>query len=229
MANKGPNNGMAIEDYGLVRVQKPCDLDELVIMSAFLDKPTFDWRSYGILLPQIRRGDIEEGLEINTYAISLSEQAYVTIFVKLTSGEEIGSRRLIEMQYRDMIVDNVRAAGGDMGQLRFLGVVMILNEAARASIRRVFNSVGKNFWSRGTVEVTPGDNPREFRECLMNNPFARGQQMMMKRWAGETGGAFIESFVFVSEGYDGPPGDEIEAPYGQPRLHMITRLARPTR
>lgn len=226
MANKGPNNGMAIEDYGLLRVQNPCDLDALVIMSAFLDNLPFDWQSYGILLPQSRRGDVETGLQVNTYAISLSEQAYVTTFVKLTETEEIGSRRLTEMQYRDMVVDNVRAAGGDMSQLRFLGVVMILNETARASIRRVFASVGKNYWSRGTVEVTPADNPREFKECLMNNPFARGQQSMIKRRAGDIGDAFIESFIFVSEGYDRRPGDDTDSPYGQPRLHMVTRLAR---
>ena len=223
------NKNKSIENYGLHRVEVACHVDEVAFMAPFLQRFPLDWECYAILLPQSLKGDIETGLQINTYTTSISENAYATLYVKLTKDEAIGSERLTEMNYRDMVVDNVRASGGDMRKIKVLGVGMILNDASRASIKRVFDALGKDILSRGNVVVTPEDNPQEFLECVTNNPFARGQQSMLKHRAADTGNAFIERFILMSDGYDCPTGHQDAIPYGEPRLNMVTVLGRNTK
>ncbi|RYP70459.1 hypothetical protein DL769_004948 [Monosporascus sp. CRB-8-3] len=224
-----------VEDYGLRRGPFPLDPNDLNYMEPYLGQEPYNWQSYMILPLQTdeeTKGseddvDEKEDLGLNWYAISLSHEAYSTMYVKLTNGDQIGAERLTEMQYRDMVIDNVRAAGGDMRAIRFLGTWSIQHRPARAAIAEAFRRAGRDILARGVVEVTPEDGPA-FLECVRNNPFARGQQALLERHAQETGGAFVERFVFVSEGYDAPPGSSAEIPPYEPRLHMVTELGRPS-
>ncbi|RYP32146.1 hypothetical protein DL767_005382 [Monosporascus sp. MG133] len=224
-----------VEDYGLRREPLPLDPNDLNYMEPYLGPGPYNWQSYVILPPQRDEettgreddeGD-EEDPGLNWYAISPPHEAYSTMYVKLTSGDQIGAERLTEMQYRDMVIDNVRAAGADMRAIRFLGTWSIQNRPARTAITEVFRRAGRDVLARGVVEVTPEDGPA-FLECIRNNLFARGQQALLERHAQETGGAFVERFVFVSEGYDAPPGSNAEIPPYEPRLHMVTELGRPS-
>ncbi|RYP36500.1 hypothetical protein DL768_010933 [Monosporascus sp. mg162] len=231
-----PDERKTVSDYGLRREPFPLGPDDLNYMEPYLGLGPYNWQSYMILPLQTdedatEREDDEddEGEDpgLNWYAISLSHEAYSTMYVKLTNGDQIGAQRLTEMQYRDMVIDNVRAAGADMRAIRFLGTWSIQNLPARTAIAEVFRRVGRDILARGVVEVTREDGPA-FLECVRNNPFARGQQALLERHAQETGGAFVERFVFVSEGYDAPPGGNAEIPPYEPRLHMVTELSRPS-
>ncbi|RYP71510.1 hypothetical protein DL771_004765 [Monosporascus sp. 5C6A] len=224
-----------VEDYGLRREPLPLDPNHLNYMEPYLGQGPYNWQSYVILPPQTDKEttereddeDNEEDPGLNWYAISLSHKAYSTMYVKLTNGDQVGAQRLTEMQYRDMVIDNVRAAGSDMRAIRFLGIWSIQNRPARTAITEVFRRAGRDVLARGAVDVTPADGPA-FLECVRNNPFARGQQALLERHAQETGGAFVERFVFVSEGYDAPPGGNTEIPPYEPRLHIVTELGRPS-
>ncbi|RYP06722.1 hypothetical protein DL764_002974 [Monosporascus ibericus] len=225
-----------VKDYGLRREPFPLDPNDISYMEPYLSPGPYDWQSYMILLPQRDEettereqdeDDEEEDPGLNWYVISLSHEAYSTMYVKLTNSDQIGAQRLAEMLYRDMIIDNVGAAGADMRPIRFLGTWSIQNRPARTAITEVFQRAGRDLLARGVVEVTPEDGP-VFLECVQNNPLARGQQAILERHPQETGGAFVERFVFVSEGYDAPLGGSTENPPYEPRLHMVTELGQPS-
>ncbi|RYP78130.1 hypothetical protein DL770_006920 [Monosporascus sp. CRB-9-2] len=225
-----------VKDYGLRREPFPLGPNDVSYMEPYLGPGPYNWQSYVILPPQTDEettemeddeDDDEEDLGLNWYAISLSHEAYSTMYVKLTNGDQVGAQRLTEMQYRDMVIDNVRAAGGDMRAIRFMGTWSIQNLPARTAITEVFRRAGRDVLAHGVVEVTPENGPA-FLECVRSNPFARGQQALLERHAQETGGAFVERFVFVSEGYDVPPGGNAKIPPYEPRLHMVTELGRPS-
>ncbi|RYO86837.1 hypothetical protein DL766_005665 [Monosporascus sp. MC13-8B] len=224
-----------VEDYGLRREPLPLDPNDLNYMEPYLGQGPYNWQSYVVLPPQTDEEttaredneDDEEDPGLNWYAISLSHDAYATMYVKLTNGDQIGAQRLTEMQYQDMVVDNVWAAGGDMRAIRLLGTWSVQNMPARTAITEAFRRVGRDILVRGVVEVTPEDGPA-FLECVRNNPFARGQQALLERHAQEASGAFVERFIFVSEGYDAPPSGNTGIPPYEPRLHMVTELGRPS-
>ncbi|KAI0133931.1 hypothetical protein BJ170DRAFT_729218 [Xylariales sp. AK1849] len=57
------------------------------------------------------------------------------------------------MRYRDMIVDNYQAAGGNLKTLQYLGTMSVLNELARDWITKEFEEQGKNPMIAGQVEM----------------------------------------------------------------------------
>ncbi len=158
------------------------------------------------------------GQYLSWYAVSRSRHAHVTLFVQLAVDEEKGARRLTEMRYRAMALDDVRATGGggrdSMRELQFLGISQIINRYAFNSIAEAFRRAGRSIMDDGAVEVTPdgADGGSLFRECLQRNPFARCQHGMLERYSAETGGAFIKRFIFISNNR---------------YVYMVTELGRP--
>ncbi len=221
---------MTIEDHRLHRVLMEYDEADVRFMEPYLGMGPYGWQGYEVeKRPGWQKAD---GIEtINTYTISLTHQAYVTMYINLAEGQKIDARRLISMRHRDMIADNLRAAGGDLRRLRFLGVGLILNRFARESIVRAFAGAGRDILDRGAVEITPGHQPELLRDCIRTNPFIRGQYQMF-HGAGadreETGGAFMKRIIFVSAGFDRPPG-HVGGPThkNEPQLYIVTELGRP--
>lgn len=162
---------------------------------------------------------------INFYSYSQSTNAYITHYIWLTENEEVASPRFTEMRYRDMIIDNIVAAGGRPEALRWLGVHNIINECATKSIEKLFDMNNMRTMETGVVILRPGDP--SFEECRASNPFLRGQGRLLEHSADPTGGAFIKQVMFISEGFY--PGATPTSSLGaaEPRLHMITEFDRP--
>lgn len=213
--SQSKNGRKTIEDYGLHRVPAA---NYSNVWASFIDldfdPSASDWKSYQILLPRENSSGAKDWKELTSYAVSLSQQAYVTFYASLAVGEDIGAPRLTQMRYHEMAADNIRAAGGDdaLKTVRWLCFWSIINAYAGDAIQEVFRRAGKDIADPGVVEVTPADGPG-FAACFEANPFTRGVHSFLRHYAGDTGGAFIKRFIFISE--------------GDPELHMITELGRP--
>ncbi|CAJ2507298.1 Uu.00g084840.m01.CDS01 [Anthostomella pinea] len=163
---------------------------------------------------------------LNTYATSPTSGAYLTLFVALTQGDQPNSPRLTSMRYRDMLAANHVAAGGSLRTLRLIGTASILNRPAREAISQVFRRAGRDWLVRERVEVYPSD--LGYAELAAMNPFMRGVLALLReRGQSEMCGAFVERFIFISEGYDAPPGSTGRVPRLEPPLHMVTVFGRP--
>ncbi|KAI0911736.1 hypothetical protein F4823DRAFT_271277 [Ustulina deusta] len=98
--------------------------------------------------------------------------SYVTTFVELTLGDEMSAERRTSMRYRDMMVDNYLAAGGDLKTWRCIGTNGISNEPTSFLIEECFLERGGDFTQPGSVEFLPNDE--EFASVTLGNPFTRG-------------------------------------------------------
>lgn len=219
-----------ISDFGLVRartVWEPKDtafIDPYLVHASMQSAPRSSpappipqWSTYKITLPQ--PGSTSHGTSrspnlLNGYAVSTSNNAYVTFCVQLTSLD--ASRRYTPMRYRDIIVDNYVSASSSscsssapLTQLRWLGVANILNTASRATFERIFQLSERDILSRGSVEISSSlqlrsDYPRhkEFRKLLLADPFTRGVVALLKHHSQALGRASVKRFIFLSEGFD---------------------------
>lgn len=217
----GASNYETIGDHGLKRIRAPFDQDNVAFIEPYLSPAPYNWRSFEILAPE------QDNLSLNEYTVSQSHKAYVTTWVRLTESEEIGSQRLSNIRYRDMVLDNLKTANCDLKTVQFLGIGLISNLSARASIKSMFADFGRHIKDEGSVLVTP-DHQGLFLRCLKENVFARGQEHMFGgRALAETNGAFIKSFRFISHGRT--PGDDTEDPEDtRVELHMVTEIGRLT-
>lgn len=229
--SKGSENGRkTVEHYGLRRVPEELDPMDVEFAEKYIGPLADDWEAHAVELPRnssSSRSNPEEWDNLHSYALSLSQQAYMISFATLTKGEHLGAERLTEMRFREMIIDNVRAAAGRMNdangdttgripKMRWIGSRLVIHEGAADSIRAVFEHAGTDVLDRGVVEVTPADG-RRFSACFDGNPLARSVRSLTQHHAAETGGAFIRRFVFIAEGNE----------FGQPRLHMLVELGWP--
>ncbi|KAI0019867.1 hypothetical protein F4780DRAFT_744424 [Xylariomycetidae sp. FL0641] len=131
-----------VQDFGLIRTQKyqAFNIDTEFMNPWLGPKPHKFWKF------EIRRPLLPEEIRVvdyalmNTYAVSVTERAYVTNFVALQSDDAIGSRRYTEMRYRDMFVDNYRAAGGNLKTLQWIGTQEVINVPTRTMIFEAFRS-----------------------------------------------------------------------------------------
>ena len=204
-----------IEDYGLVRLGTEPNSDLCRFIEPYLGGGPFNWESSKITLP----GHEDH---LNWYSMSKSHDAYVTLCVGLTDGDERGDPRLTDMRYRDMTIDNIVASGGEgaLSSLRFLATRSIFNQSARDTIESCFRARGLDFMKPGSLEVKPGDEC--YSKCVKVNPFARGHRCMLRHCSDATDCALIKRLIFVNEGID----PRVPS-FMNPTLHMICELERP--
>ncbi|CAJ2502029.1 Uu.00g048820.m01.CDS01 [Anthostomella pinea] len=222
-----------IEDHRLLRRPHSDPSIDLEFIEPYLLGPKpHNWQCNTINAPPPDNHHQERLL--NSYAVSLSEGAYVTICVALTDGDQPGAPRFTEMLYRDMTADNYRAAVAagnhlDLQTLRFLGVKHVTHQKTRNVIEYIFTHAGMDWLSRGSrVEVTPQARDLDFELLMLSNPFTRGQVSLLRHYnySRKTGGsAYVKRVIFISEGYDGPAEGRSR---WQPMVHIVTELGRPS-
>ncbi|KAI3327936.1 hypothetical protein HD806DRAFT_343344 [Xylariaceae sp. AK1471] len=216
--NTGPTQRKTIQSYGLTREVSTLEPGDVAFMKRYTD-PNGDpgyfesWAPYKV-------SDSIDGL--NWYAISNSLNAYVTLAIQLTSGEEIGDPRLTPMRYRDMMVDNILAAGGDLKTLRYIGTHGIINATTRDAARDAFREADRDLANPGSVEIL--SDYEGFAEATMCNPFTRGIQHILWEYKTSMGDARIKRFIFISEGLK---SGEYTMTDFKPTLHLVTELWRP--
>ncbi|KAI8634331.1 hypothetical protein F5Y19DRAFT_208727 [Xylariaceae sp. FL1651] len=214
--NKGSSQRTTIEQHGLMRQSVPHYAQDTSFMERFID--TGSHAKYNTSWSTFRINDVK-GEMLNWYAVSPSLQAYVTMCVGLVNGDQVDDERITLMRYRDMIVDNYLAAGGNLETLRYIGTKSIINEPSRLAIENIHSQAGEDFSRAGVVEFLPRE-----KEFLDTDPFARGIQSLVLHYANDTGGARVKRFIFISEGLKlGMTSPDLF----NPSLHMVVELCRP--
>ncbi|KAI1825434.1 hypothetical protein F4861DRAFT_199754 [Xylaria intraflava] len=214
--NPRPTGRQTIGDYSLVRRTSYFSYLTVDFMSRYVDPDGSAKDSWvGFAVEDTRY------LNLNTYAVSPQLNAYVTMSVFLTYGDDIGDRRITPMRYRDMMVDNYLAAGGDLKTWRYIGVHSIVHNPTVKLIEKSFRETRGGILEASTMEYTP-DTPG-FQDVAYLNPFTRGIMNLLQQYKEETGRAKVKRFIFVSMGL---PQNGVGWDLG-PELHMLVELCRP--
>lgn len=135
---------------------------------------------------------------LNAYAYSKAFNVYITMLINLTDGEKIGARRYTAMRHRDMIIDNILDAGGDLKKLQYFGVHCIVNETTQKQVAELFGVAKMSLDKPGIIELTP--DTAGFAKEILRNPFTRGVLGLLREYEKETGNAKIKRVIFVSLG-----------------------------
>ncbi|KAI0868363.1 hypothetical protein GGS24DRAFT_217713 [Hypoxylon argillaceum] len=219
MGNPGkwPALRQTISDFNLVRdidkyATREVDFIEPYIEAISKGTSRASWAGYSVSDPD---------RELCYYIVSTSLKAYVTEAVFLTEGDEIDAERITLMRYRDMIVDNYLAAGGDLSTLRYIATKGIVNITTRGAFMLCFIKAGTDFTRAGTVEFLPTD--AGFDSAIMSNPFTRGIQALLRQYEKEMGGAKIKKFIFISMGLSPTGAMTVNSPV----LHLVVEVCRP--
>ncbi|KAI1433234.1 hypothetical protein GGR50DRAFT_519166 [Xylaria sp. CBS 124048] len=127
----------------------------------------------------------------------------------------IGDERITPMRYRDIMVDNYLAAGGDLKTWRYIGVKGIINAPTITLIEQTFKQTGGDMFEAGSAEFLPSVDG--FLKTAHSSPFTRGVLRLLEEYKEETGHAKIKRFVFTSTGCGGTNAE----------LHIMIELCRP--
>ncbi|KAI0147406.1 hypothetical protein GGR57DRAFT_477262 [Xylariaceae sp. FL1272] len=212
-----------IGDFGLVRTYLPPRMQDVAFLKDHLGEGMSDI--------ELRDHFDESGVisDLGTpgrpyawYAYSEHLNAYVTFYANTTVSWKLDSRRHTAMRYRDMIIDNIRSAGGDLKGLRWSIVKDVGNRAARAAIHEHFERAGKDWVTKCNVESYPSDG--DWEELAARNPFTRCTEGLLREYAEQMGYTRITRVIFVSEGRRPPDSRQ----YGNPTVHMLIELHRPS-
>ncbi|GAP83700.2 hypothetical protein SAMD00023353_0500930 [Rosellinia necatrix] len=159
---------------------------------------------------------------LSWYGVAPSLNAYITFEVFLTKEEQIGAERTTSMRYRDMMVDNYLAGGGDLKTWKYIGVERIVHRGTRIMIEGYFHQDSNLFSAGGALELRPSDS--EFACMALKNPFTRGIQRLLREYESEVANARIRRVIFISMGV---VNDFSLHPESNPMLNMVVELCRP--
>ncbi|KAI2642154.1 hypothetical protein GGS21DRAFT_487011 [Xylaria nigripes] len=209
-----------VAQYGLTRKADRSFDDTLVdFMDPYVDaseEARKSWRSFRICDPY---GEIVE--ELDTYAVSPRLRAYVTLSVFLSMGTGTNAKRLSPMRHREMMVDNYRAAGGDLKTWRYIGVMEIVNEETVAVIAEAFKNAGSHVNHAGSVECEP--KSEFYLQVIHRSPFTQGVLNLLRDYKEEMGHAKIKKVIFITVGLQ--LMDTFF--HTRPEVHMVIELCRP--
>ncbi|KAI0106353.1 hypothetical protein F4776DRAFT_675424 [Hypoxylon sp. NC0597] len=163
------------------------------------------------------------GRKISEYTVSVANRTYI---ISAINTQEIPPPR---MKHRDIIVDNYRAAGGDLATLQKIGISFITNPAAFKCIEDAFATRGESFPNIGwrVIELYVGislhiqsseHNSPGWLELTTENPFLTGQRKMLHEYRDEFDGARIGSVTVAV--HEKPDFINMHV------LYMVTHLTR---
>ncbi|KAI0024444.1 hypothetical protein F4780DRAFT_775828 [Xylariomycetidae sp. FL0641] len=218
----------SIQEYGLERVPLKLDSKEPAFMQPFLNARGLanEWQSFEVVDPRDRAAT-----ELVKYGVCARAGAYVTYACQLNRGSAgtvgVGVARFVAMRYRDMVPANYHAAGGNLRELRWLGIKMIVDPGVRAEIARVFAARGQTINRKGAVALRPDEDDPLFAQVTKNIVYLQSQLEMVRAHADRTGDAYVKRIVFLSRGVGGVATDVPPSTFW-PQLHIVTELARPS-
>ncbi|KAI0122091.1 hypothetical protein F4814DRAFT_446034 [Daldinia grandis] len=168
------SHGKSIDQYCLTRVPSndgPIWLEEIMgCMDIDSATDTHPWETLFIKCG---------ALTVTSYSISIPNRAYVTHSVTM------GNMQEPRMKHRDMIVDNYKAAGGDLATLKRIGVCIVTNLSAY-----------------DCIEAAEPNNPG-WPELVNGNPFLEGQLKMLREYSKEFNSARIKKVTVSANGKSG--------------------------
>ncbi|KAI1483742.1 hypothetical protein F4774DRAFT_425452 [Daldinia eschscholtzii] len=161
-------------------------------------------------------------LRVTEYNISLPNFAYIFNTVNMQCMPPP------RMKHRDLIVDNYRAAGGDLATLRRIGATFIANMAVYECIQLAFAVRGEAFPDTNHIVIdlsrppplkcSSEPNSHGWYELTTGNPFIIGQQKMLDEYRDEFKNARIEKVTVAAH--------EKSQMFNVHLLFMVTHLAR---
>ncbi|KAI1659374.1 hypothetical protein F4813DRAFT_387486 [Daldinia decipiens] len=156
---------------------------------------------------------------VMSYSVSLPNFAYVTHSVNMSIMPPP------RMKHRDMIVDNYKAAGGDLATFQRICVGFITNSSAYNCVESAFAARGLQFPDReslhgpsGTLRRSSEPNSTGWAELVHGNPFLEGQQKMLREYSREFNNARIKKVTIAV--------DEEPGMIDMNLLFMVTHLTR---
>ncbi|KAI1454608.1 hypothetical protein F4805DRAFT_477337 [Annulohypoxylon moriforme] len=138
--------------------------------------------------------------KISEYTVSLVNNAYVVSHINT---QTLPSPK---MKHRDIILDNWKAAGGELASLQKIAVTFITNNEAYVCIESAFGVRGIPLPDFGWVVVDlyvqkksrlDHDSPG-WRELITGNPFLEGQQKMLRENKHQMNRAKIEKVTIAA-------------------------------
>lgn len=192
--------------------------DCVEFMAPFLAVPG-EWKAYEVRGPSGADG---EDMQLNYYAINVEAGAYCTFITEIQDEEQEESKCSVQMKYRDMIIDNVAAAGGDLAKMQAIGTRSILNEAARDMIDETFKLNKKDPTKQGSIRLASSE--AKFNDCATVQPFASGHNCLVNKCGQNIGFAKTSAFVVFSGGLT---PEEKENGIDSPAYHLVTLLETP--
>ncbi|KAK6953359.1 hypothetical protein Daesc_005662 [Daldinia eschscholtzii] len=201
-------HGRSIHEFGLTR----CDFDEppmwlydiMEYMGAEEPIERSSWQSLQVKWRHLR---------VTEYNISLPNFAYVFNTVNMQCMPPP------RMKHRDLIVDNYRAAGGDLATLRRIGATFIANMEVYECIELAFAVRGEAFPDTNHIVIDLYKRlAHGWYELTTGNPFIIGQQKMLHEYKSEFNNARIEKVTVAAH--------ERSEMFNVHLLFMVTHLTR---
>ncbi|KAI1412713.1 hypothetical protein F5Y13DRAFT_189914 [Hypoxylon sp. FL1857] len=173
-----PSHGASIREYHLTRCPAESEPPWVELMMDWMEAEHTDkqhWTDFDLRWGERRIGE---------YTVSVINQAYIVTTINL---QVLPPPRI---KHRDVLVDNYKAAGGDLATLQRIGVSFITNPAAFDCIQDAFAVRGESFPEVGWRVIDLRNSPG-WLELITSNPFLDGQQKMLYEYRNEFNGARI--------------------------------------
>ncbi|KAI8956562.1 hypothetical protein F5Y11DRAFT_361615 [Daldinia sp. FL1419] len=193
------SHGRHVVDYHLRRNsvgEEPLYLDEMLDLMA-VEEPVdaASWDHFNLTWGYRK---------VSLYSVSLPNLTYIVHSIN------VNYMAPPRMKHRDMIVDNYKAAGGDLATLKRIGVSFITNQSAYDCVYDAFTARGIRMPEKGSSNVgsvvelvrnrlfliTP--NSCGWKDLVVENPFIVGQRKMLLEYAREFNNARIEKVTVAA-------------------------------
>lgn len=204
-----------VEECGMKRTPTIFSPDMVEFMTPYLAVPG-KWRAYEI------RGSKRSGhdnTQFNHYALNIEAGAYCTLSLK--SHKKDYPKDLKKTDYRDMIIDNYAAAGGDPTEMKILGTRNISNSSARTTMEEIFKSMQQDPLKPDSIRLDA--NEASIKACAILEPYTKDHSCLDNNCGQHLGFAEPTAFIAFSEALQ--PEETQDNTHG-PAYHVIALLGR---
>lgn len=174
------------------------------------------WRAYEV------RGSTRSGhknTQFNHYALNIEAGAYCTL--SITPHEEHDSKGMKKIDYRDMIIDNYAAAGGDPAEMKVLGTRNILNGSARNTMEETFKSMQQD--PLKPISIRQDASEASFKACAILEAYKKDHNCLVSDCGQHLGFVEPSAFIAFSEAL---PVEETGGNTDSRAYHLIALLGR---
>lgn len=202
-----------VEECGMKRTPTTFSPDMVEFMTPYLAVPG-KWRAYEI------RGSKRSGhdnTQFNHYALNIEAGAYCTLSLKTHKEDDL--KDLKKTDYRDVIIDNYAAAGGDPAEMKILGTRNISNSSARSTIEETFKLIQQDPLKPDSIRQDASETP--LRACAILEPYKKDHSCLDNNCGQHLGFAEPSAFIAFSEALQ---PEETQDNTNGPAYHLIALL-----
>ncbi|KAI0836839.1 hypothetical protein F5Y06DRAFT_298071 [Hypoxylon sp. FL0890] len=172
------SHGASIREYHIRRLPAESEPPWRDLMMSLMEpehKDRHHWTDFDLNWGEMKIGE---------YTVSVTNHAYIVNAIDTLSLSQP------RMKHRDILVDNYKAAGGDLATLQKIGVSFITNPSAYDCVEQAFAVRLQPFPDTGCCVIDERNSPG-WLELVTQNPFLDGQQKMLHEYRSEFNGAII--------------------------------------